>query len=316
MGTKFSAILTLILAFIVQFTFAQGKTITGVITDQDGLPLPGASVVIKGTTTGTQSDFDGNYTIQANTGDILVYSFVGQRTEERTVGASNTISMELGLDSQALDEVIVVGYGTSTKESFTGTATTIDAESISQKSVSNISQALAGEAAGVRVINTSGQPGTSATIRIRGFGSVNGNRDPLYIIDGAPFVGNISAINPADVKSTTILKDASATAIYGSRGANGVIVITTKNGRGQDSYIEVETRTGQNLSLIPRSELIESPEQFIGLGWEGLYNRGVVLGQEDPAAYANATLFSGNGIHPKYNMWNVANGSELIDPST
>src|SRR5690606_31208132 len=130
------------------------------------------------------------------------------------------------------------------------------------------------------------------------------------------FVGNISAINPADIKSTTILKDASATAIYGSRGANGVIVITTKNGRGQDSYIEVETRTGQNLSLIPRAELIESPEQFIGLGWEGLYNRGVVLGQEDPAAYANATLFSGNGIHPKYNMWNVANGSELIDPST
>jgi len=316
MGTKFSAILTLILAFIVQFTFAQEKTISGVITDQDGLPLPGASVVIKGTATGTQSDFDGNYTIQANTGDILVYSFVGQRTEERTVGASNTISIELGVDSQALEEVIVVGYGTSTKESFTGTATTIDAESISQKSVSNISQALAGEAAGVRVINTSGQPGTSATIRIRGFGSVNGNRDPLYIIDGAPFVGNISAINPADVKSTTILKDASATAIYGSRGANGVIVITTKNGRGQDSYIEVETRTGQNLSLIPRAELIESPEQFIGLGWEGLYNRGVVLGQEDPAAYANATLFSGNGIHPKYNMWNVANGSELIDPST
>src|SRR5690606_22515295 len=234
MRTTFSGILTLFLAFVVQLTFAQDKTITGVVTDQDGLPLPGASVVIKGTSTGIQTDFDGNYTILAEAGNILVYSFVGQKTEERTVSASNTINVVLNVDSQALEEVIVVGYGTSTKESFTGTATTIDAESISQKSVSDISQALAGEAAGVRVINTSGQPGTSATIRIRGFGSVNGNRDPLYIVDGAPFVGNVSALNPADVKSTTILKDASATAIYGSRGANGVIVITTKNGRGQD----------------------------------------------------------------------------------
>src|SRR5690606_12685364 len=186
----------------------------------------------------------------------------------------------------------------------------------SQKSVSDISQALAGEAAGVRVINTSGQPGTSATIRIRGFGSVNGNRDPLYIVDGAPFVGNISALNPSDIKSTTILKDASATAIYGSRGANGVIVITTKNGKGQESYIEVETKTGQNLSLIPRSDIIKSPELYAELGWEALKNRGRISGEPDPVAFANETLFSGSGIHPKYNMWNVADGGELIDPAT
>lgn len=315
MRTKFSGILTLFLAFLVQFTFAQDKTVSGTVTDQDGLPLPGASIVIKGTTVGVQTDFDGNYAIQASNGDILVFSFVGQKTEERNVGASNTINVELGIDAQALDEVIVVGYGTSTKESFTGTATTIDAESISQKSVSDISQALAGEAAGVRVINTSGQPGTSATIRIRGFGSVNGNRDPLYIVDGAPFVGNISALNPSDIKTTTILKDASATAIYGSRGANGVIVITTKNGRGQDSYIEVETKTGQNLSLIPRSDIIKSPELYAELGWEAMKNRGGILGA-DPITYANANLFGGNGINPKYNLWNVANASELIDPAT
>ncbi len=316
MRTKFSGILTLFLAFLVQLTFAQEKTVSGTVTDQDGLPLPGASVVIKGTTIGVQTDFDGNYAIQASNGDILVYSFVGQKTEERNVGTSNTINVELGIDAQALDEVIVVGYGTSTKESFTGTATTIDAESISKKSVSDISQALAGEAAGVRIINTSGQPGTPATIRIRGFGSVNGNRDPLYIVDGAPFVGNINALNPTDIKSTTILKDASATAIYGSRGANGVIVITTKNGKGQESYIEVETKTGQNLSLIPRSDIIKSPELYAELGWEALKNRGRISGEQDPVAYANAALFSGSGIHPKYNMWNVADGGELIDPAT
>ncbi|WP_317170430.1 TonB-dependent receptor plug domain-containing protein [Galbibacter sp. BG1] len=235
---------------------------------------------------------------------------------KKKVGGASTIDVVLEQDSQALEEVIVVGYGTSTKESFTGTATKVDSESIEKKSVSNISQALAGEAAGVRVINTSGQPDSAATVRIRGFGSVNGNRDPLYIVDGVPFVGNISAINPADIKSTTILKDASATAIYGSRGANGVVVITTKNGKGQESYIEVETKTGQNMSLIPRSNTISSPEQYIGLSWEGLYNKGVIRGVSDPTAYANQNLFSGSGIDPKYNMWNVADGGELINPST
>lgn len=315
MRKKYNGYLALIFALIVQITFAQEKTITGVITDQDGLPLPGANVTVKGTSTGTQTDFDGNYSISSEAGNILVFSYVGQKTEERKIGNSNTINIVLEQDSQALEEVIVVGYSTSTKESFTGTATTIDTESIDKKSVSNISQALAGEAAGVRVINTTGQPGQAATIRIRGFGSVNGNRDPLYIVDGAPFTGNISSINPADIKSTTILKDASATAIYGSRGANGVIVITTKNGRGEDSYIEVETKTGQNMSLIPRFSTISSPEQYIGLSWEGLYNKGNLAGT-DPVAYANSALFSRSGINEKYNMWNVADGGELIDPAT
>jgi len=315
MRKKYNGYLALIFALIVQITFAQEKTITGVITDQDGLPLPGANVTVKGTSTGTQTDFDGNYSISSEAGNTLVFSYVGQKTEERKVGSSNTINIVLEQDSQALEEVIVVGYSTSTKESFTGTATTIDAESIDKKSVSNISQALAGEAAGVRVINTTGQPGQAATIRIRGYGSVNGNRDPLYIVDGVPYVGNISSINPADIKSTTILKDASATAIYGARGANGVVVITTQNGRGEDSYIEVETKTGQNMSLIPRAKTIESPEQYIGLAWEGLYNKGNINGV-DPEAYANANLFSNNGISPFYNMWNVADGGELIDPAT
>src|SRR5690606_16517592 len=147
------------------------------------------------------------------------------------------------------------------------------------------------------------------------FGSVNGNRDPLYVVDGVPFIGNISAINPADVKSTTILKDATATAIYGSRGANGVIVITTKNGKGQESYIEVETKTGQNRSLIPRLDVIKSPELYAELGWEAMKNRGAILGM-DPIEYANAGLFSRSGIDASYNLWNVNNVSELIDPAT
>ncbi len=316
MRLKLTSLLTLLSAFMMQFTFAQEKTITGVITDQMDMPLPGANVMIKGTTTGTQTDFDGNYSINASEGDVLVYSYIGQKTEERTVGAQTVMDVKLVEDAQALEEVIVVGYGTSTKQSFTGTAKQIDAASLEKKSVSNVSQALAGEAAGVRVINTSGQPGTAATIRIRGFGSVNGNRDPLYIVDGVPYTGNINALNPSDIESTTILKDASATAIYGARGANGVVVIKTKSGVRQDSYVEVEARTGFNLSLLPRYSTLDSPEEYIGLTWESIYNRGVATGAADPVAFANNRLFSSSGIDPDYNMWNVANGAELIDPVT
>src|SRR5690606_33534204 len=158
----------------------------------------------------------------------------------------NTINVTLEEDVESLEEVVIVGYGTSTKKSFTGTATVVNSEDIQAKSFTNISQSLAGEAAGVNVINSSGQPGATATIRIRGFGSVNGNRDPLYVLDGIPFSGNINSINPEDIESTTILKDATATAIYGSRGANGVILITTKSGKKNTSSIEVDVKTGIN----------------------------------------------------------------------
>jgi len=230
MKTKFSGILTLLLAFVVQLTFAQEKTISGTISDDSGLPLPGVSIVIKGTTTGTQTDFDGVYTIKAQSGDVLSITYLGMKGQEVTVGSSNTINVVMEADIAALDEVLVVGYGTSTKQSFAGTAKTVKQEQLEIKNVSNISQALAGEVAGVTVINTSGQPGTTSTIRIRGYGSVNGNRNPLYVVDGVPFTGSINSINPADIASTTVLKDATATAIYGSRGANGVIMITTKKG--------------------------------------------------------------------------------------
>src|SRR5690606_35239265 len=142
--------------------------------------------------------------------------------------------------------------------------------------------------------------GTAATIRIRGFGSVNGNRDPLYVVDGVPFNGteNINSINPADIKSTTVLKDATATAIYGARGANGVILITTKTGTSGESSINVDVKTGINVSLLPRNEVIRSPEQYIGLAWEAKYNKGVADGVANPEAYANANLFSASGIAP------------------
>jgi TonB-linked SusC/RagA family outer membrane protein len=318
MKTKFSGILTLFLAFVVQLSFAQEKTVSGVVSDENGLPLPSATVAVKGTSNGTTTDFDGNYSISTSTGDVLTYSYVGYSTKEVTVGASNKIDVTLEPDN-TLDEVIVVGYGTTTERANTGTAKVVKSEVLEAKNFANVTQALTGEVAGVNVINTSGQPGTVGTIRIRGFGSPNGNRAPLYVVDGVPLQGTfaLNTINPSDIKSTTVLKDATATAIYGSRGANGVVIITTKSGTSTDkSYIEVDLKTGINNQIIPRYDVIDSPEQYVGLVWEGLYNRGVVEGNPDPVGFANTRLLGDNGIGAGYNMWDVATGGELIDPVT
>ena len=300
---------------MVQIGFAQEVTVSGTVTDDEGLPLPGVNVIQQGTNNGTQTNFDGNYSLTVPDGAMIVFSYLGFKTQE-VPATDAALNVQMETDAGALDEVVVVGYGTSTKQSFTGTAAKVDGEVLNRKNVSNVSQALAGESAGVRVINTSGQPGSSATVRIRGIGSVNGNTAPLYVLDGVPYNGNINAINPQDIESTTILKDAAATAIYGARGANGVIVITTKKGRAGSSNIEVSTKTGVNVNLLPRYDVIESPERYIGLAWEGLYNRGVATGEADPVSYANGRLFSSAGITPKYNLWNVADGGELINPET
>ncbi|PTX41732.1 TonB-linked SusC/RagA family outer membrane protein [Christiangramia gaetbulicola] len=317
MKKRLQGLLTLLLVLVVQISFAQEKTVTGTVIDEDGLPLPGVNVIEKGTSNGVQTDFDGNYSITVGQGDVLVFSYLGFATQESTVGSSDVMDITMSVDAAALDEVVVVGYGTATKQSFAGTATTVSAENLEVKAFSNISQALAGEVAGVNVINTSGQPGTASTIRIRGFGSVNGNRDPLYVVDGVPFSGSINSINPSDIKSTTILKDATATAIYGARGANGVVLITTKSGGAAgDDYIEVDVRTGVNDQLIPRYNVVRSPEEYIAYVWEGIYNRADIEGSANPTQVANQNLFTDNYVPAGYNMWNVADGGELINPET
>ena len=326
MKPKFTMILAL-MALAVQIGFAQQKTVSGTVTDENGLPLPGATVIRSGTTSGTTTDFDGKYQMRVNTGDVLEISYVGYATQSVTVGASNVYDISMALDN-TLEEVVVVGYGTTTKKAYAGTASTIKSENIEAKNFSNVTQALTGEVAGVTVINTSGQPGTIGTVRIRGYGSPLGNRSPLYVIDGVAFGSffNLNSLNPADIKSTTVLKDATATAIYGSRGANGVVLITTKNGgdlkKTDESFgvegaiIELELKTGINQQLIPRYDVITSPEEYIGLVWEGLYNRGVNTDQTDPVAFANSRLLGSNGIGDGYNMWNVNSAAELIDPET
>jgi len=315
MKTKFSVILTLLLALVVQISFAQNQNVSGTVSDENGLPLAGATVVVEGTTTGVSTDFDGNYSIQANQGDVLLFSYVGYSTQSQAVGASNTINVSMEQDN-ALEEIVVVGYNSTSKEAFTGTATKIETENIEAKAMGNVSQALRGEVAGVNVVTGSGAPGSDATIRIRGFGSVNGNRSPLYIVDGAPYASDISAINPADIASLTVLKDAAATSIYGSRGANGVIVITTKRGKVGKSEITVDVRTSINTLFLPNYDVIESPEEYIELSYSALKNKATLLGEANPSAWASANLYgTPEGINPVYNIWDV-DGDQLIDQST
>ncbi|WP_298551333.1 TonB-dependent receptor [uncultured Algibacter sp.] len=213
-------------------SMSNAQTVNGTVT-VDGQPLPGATVVVKGTATGTTTDFDGNYTIKADSGNTLVFSYVGYLVKEVSVGGQTTINVALEQDNE-LDEVVIIGYGTQRKSDLTGSVSSVSSEDLTAVPVSRVDQALQGRASGVQVTQVNGAPGAGTVIRVRGGNSITGNNEPLWVIDGI-IVGtnfNLNNINSNDIKSIEILKDASSIAIYGSRGANGVVLVTTKNGAG------------------------------------------------------------------------------------
>tara|TARA_R110002051_G_scaffold74913_1_gene136521 strand:- start:665 stop:3700 length:3036 start_codon:yes stop_codon:yes gene_type:complete len=246
MKRKLNVFLMLLAILSIQASFGQENTITGTVTDQQGIPLPGVNVVIKGTTTGTQTDFDGMYSIKANTGDIIVFSYLGQKTLQRTVESSLTINVQLEEDASELEEVIVVGYGTQSKRKLTDNISKLTSDDISEVPNPNLQNALVAKAAGVQVTQTNGKVEGGINIRVRGAASVSGGTQPLYVLDGIPLIdptggrtdiGNGAPTNPLltlsanEIESIDILKDASSAAIYGARGANGVVLITTKKGK-------------------------------------------------------------------------------------
>ena len=211
--------------------WAQNKNVSGTVTDSQGMPLPGVNVLIKETSSGTQTDFDGNYNISVSEGQTLLFSFVGMKSISLIVGSSSTYPIILEEDSSVLDEVVVVGYGTQKKSDITGAISQVSSEELNDFPVQNTLQGIQGKAAGVN-ISSNARPGEIGSIRIRGERSISGNSSPLYVVDGVPLQsGGLEAFNPNDIESVEILKDASATAIYGSRGANGVVLVTTKSGK-------------------------------------------------------------------------------------
>jgi len=245
---------------ITEFLTQQQIAIKGQVNDLSGQPLPGVSIVVKGTTKGTISDFDGKYTLADVPGDAtLLFSFVGMKTLEIPVNGLTTINAVMEEDAIGIEEVVAVGYGTMKKSDLTGSVMSVGSEKFEAQPLTKMDQALQGRAAGVQVVQTSGQPGAAMKIRIRGANSISGNNDPLYVVDGM-VVGDIGSINVNDIESMEVLKDASATAIYGSRGANGVVLITTKAGKKGKSQIVFDTFHG--VSNVFQKLPVMSPVEF------------------------------------------------------
>jgi len=263
------------------------STVTGTVTDETGTPLPGANVVEKGTTNGTQTDFDGNFTLNVESGAVLVFSYLGFQSTEIAVGGNSVVNATLAEDAAALDEVIVTGYATETKRETTAAVSIVKAEELAAIPSGNVEQQLQGRVAGVTVL-TNGQPGTSSQIRVRGFGAFGGN-EPLYVVDGVP-VQNTEFLNPDDIATTTVLKDAAAASIYGARAANGVVVYTTKQG----SRSKRKTRITLNVSSGVSDPNVAGAPQNLNPQEMAEYTH---LGYENNAA-ANGT--APQYTHPQY----------------
>lgn len=237
------------------------KNISGIVKDERGEPVIGANVVIKGTTNGTVTDMNGRYTLSVPEGGVLQISYIGYNTQEVKVGSGNVVNVSLREDSEALDEVIVIGYGTVKKSDLTGAVGSVQMKDVSQVGITSADRALQGQIAGVQVNSRTGQPGEAMMIRVRGSNSLAGGNEPLYVIDGMPVENMSSDINPEDILSMEVLKDASSTAIYGSRGANGVVMITTKRGRSGDTVLEYNGYVGvsslrKKLDLLGKNDYI------------------------------------------------------------
>ena len=215
--------------------------VKGVVTDENGDPLPGATVTIANSSNGTVTDLDGNFSIEVEEGATLVISFIGFKTKNVSIANQTQFNIIMEPDNNDLEEVVVVGYGTVKKSDLTGSVSSVKSDEINAFPTSNVMQAMAGRAAGVQIIQNSGAPGAGISVRIRGTNSIQGGNEPLYVVDGFPFSGNPTNLNNFDIESIEVLKDASATAIYGSRGANGVVLITTKQGKEGTSKVDFET---------------------------------------------------------------------------
>ena len=303
------------LAFSVA-ALAQNITVKGTVKDEAGEPIVGANVILVGSNTVyALTDFSGAFTLSVPKNGSLDVSCLGYSTVVVPVEGKTTLEIVLPLDTTVLDETIVVAYGTATKSSFTGSAAVVDAESIEKKIATSVTSALAGTTPGVQVTSASGDPtGGTPTIRIRGIGSISASNTPLYIVDGVPYDGAISDINPQDVESMSVLKDAAASAIYGHRGANGVVIITTKKGKSGDATVKFDGRWGVNSRLIPQYDVINDPGQYYETFYQRLYNKYYYSGHSvaESYAYANRYLLDEANGGLGYLVYTVPEGQNLV----
>ena len=301
---------------------AQTRVQGTVTSAEDGEPIVGATVLVKGTTVGTVTDIDGKFVLTGipSSAKTLVISYVGMKTQE--VAIRSSVRVSLASDAEVLDDVIVVAYGTAKKSSFTGSAANVDNKKLEMRPITSVTNGLEGQATGVLMTSASGQPGSTGSIRIRGYGSINASSAPLYVVDGIPFDGSLSSINPSDIESMTILKDASAGALYGARGANGVVMITTKQGKEGKTNVTWRSTVGWSERAQKPYDMLNQKE-FVQLSYEALRN-GLIFNSgyswADAEAAARASLggssYLGGSAGEQYNPFKNYSWSELIDPAT
>ena len=293
--------------------WAQSFSVTGTVVDEQSEPVIGASILVKGTNRGMITDMDGKFHLNdVRASDVLVVSFVGLQTQE--VKAKERMRIVLTSTSEELDEVIVTAFGTAKKSAFTGSATVLNKATIEKKQVTNVLQTLAGEVPGLQMAPSTA-PGSTSSILIRGEGSINAGTDPLIVLDGMIYEGGWNNINPQDVESITVLKDAASNALYGARGANGVIIITTKKGEAGKGLITVDAKWGGNSRGLPDYDRITNPGEYYEMYYQALYDNYVSKGSSALAAHqkANENLFGDASVGGLgYNIYTVPDGEYLI----
>jgi len=273
--------------FLTQILFAQQKELNGTVTDEMGIPIPGVNVIVENTNRGTQTDFDGNFSLEVTNGEVLTFSYVGYSTQTYTVGAEDAINIQMAEDAAQLDEVLVVGFGTQSKRKVTDNIASISSEEINNVPIPSLQGALTGKAAGVQITQINGKVEGGVKMRIRGISSISSSQEPLYVIDGMPLINDdesvseapinpLISLNPNDIESIEILKDASSAAIYGARGTNGVVLITTKQGKSGRTKVSINSSTGWSTATNKLDWL--NAEQYIELLSEANANS---YGEED-----------------------------------
>ena len=294
--------------------FAQGQRVTGTVTDETGAPVIGAAGVVEGTTRGKSTDVAGYYQIQASADANLVVSYLGYQTQTVAVAGRSTVDVVLVTDSEQIDEVVVQAFGVAKKEAFTGSAATIKSDELTKTQSSSVANALQGKVAGLQTTQGSGSLGSEPTIRIRGIGSINAGNDPLWVVDGVPYEGDLNNLNMADIETMTVLKDAASNALYGARGANGVIMVTTKRAKAGDARVNFDAKWGVNMRARQLYDYTRDPGQYYEMHYTALKNYYMDSGMD--AATAHTTVVNGlttNGVGGLgYNVYTVPAGQTLI----
>jgi len=304
MKQKFTFLLILLFSFSVA-AYAQNHRVSGVvISAEDNSPIPGATLVVEGTTTGTNADRNGQFNLSVPNNATVVVEFLGMKPQRFTVTEALS-NMRIVLESEIseIDEVIVIAYGTTTRASFTGSASVVSADKLEARPIANLASAFEGNAPGVQVTAAVGQPGSSADIRIRGFGSYGASSAPLYVVDGSIFNGDLNSINPADIASMTILKDAQSTSLYGSSAGNGVVLITTKKGSSQKGSISFNVSQGISQRAYKDYDRVNTMDYF-PLQWEMLNNSYITAGK----TAEEAAILASNGIYGRVGNYNPFKG--------